>query len=82
LSIVNTVGEAGRSGLSSTLTVKYTHCGNLNNVNTSGRHIAGNRRPLASDLNTRDKDLLGEPLKNTLTSLVSEYATDVVVNML
>ena len=28
------------------------------------------------------KDLLGEPLKNTLTSLFSEYATDIVVNKL
>ena len=28
------------------------------------------------------KDLIGEPLKNTLTSLFSEYATDIVVNKL
>ena len=28
------------------------------------------------------KDLIGEPLKNTLTSLFSEYATDIVVNEL
>ena len=53
MSIVNTVGEAGRNGLSSTLTVKCTHCANLNNVSTSGQHRAGSRGPLASDVNTR-----------------------------
>ena len=53
LAIVNTVGEAARRGLSSTLTVKCTHCGDLNNVNTSGQHRAGSRGPLASDVNTR-----------------------------
>ena len=57
LSIVNTVGEAGRSGLSSTLTVKCTHCGNLNNVNTSRQHRAGSRGPLASDVNTLEQFL-------------------------
>ena len=53
LSIANTVGEAGRNGLSSTLTVKCTHCWNLNNVNTSGQHRAESRGPLARGVNTR-----------------------------
>ena len=49
---MNTVGE-GRSGFSSVLTVKCTHCGSLNKVNTSSQHRAGTRGPLASDVNTR-----------------------------
>ena len=52
MSVVNTVGE-GKSGFSSVLTVKCTHCGNLNKVNTSGQHRAESRGPLASDVNTR-----------------------------
>ena len=49
---MSTIGE-GRSGLSSVLTIKCTHCGNFNEVSTSGKHRAGSRGPLANDINTR-----------------------------